>query len=433
MSAWGAPLKRLLPRSRFARSVALLAGGTAVGQAISILASPLLTRLYLPGDFGLLALYASLLSVLLPSISLQYQEAIPLPAEEEDALHLLALSLVTLLVLSGLVGLIILLFGGPLVRWANLPALRPYLWLLPVGLIFAGTYQVMSLWVLRQQLFPALARTRVQQGLSALVTQALLGLLHAGPWGLLTGDIVGRTSGVLSLWRSAVPRRFLHGLNVAGMVRMAVRYRRFPLVSSVSALFNGIGLHYPPIIFAALYGSQTVGWLFLTERVLGLPMNVIGNAIGNVFFGQAAQLVHQDPQALARLHASLTFKLLLLSALPTLAIMLLAPSVFALVFGESWREAGVYAQILAPAAVFRLMSSPLTSIFTVTERLEMHLWWDVTRFVAVLAPLYLAHALQLSARAAVVGYALGQLLSYLLLVGLSRYVVLRGIKGTKHA
>jgi O-antigen/teichoic acid export membrane protein len=64
MNAALARIKALLPKSSFARNVAVLVGGTAVGQAIVVLASPILTRLYTPEDFGVLAVYASLLGIL---------------------------------------------------------------------------------------------------------------------------------------------------------------------------------------------------------------------------------------------------------------------------------------------------------------------------------------------------------------------------------
>lgn len=50
MNAAFARLKALFPKSFFARNVAVLAGGTAVGQAIVVLAPPILMQLY---DFGL--------------------------------------------------------------------------------------------------------------------------------------------------------------------------------------------------------------------------------------------------------------------------------------------------------------------------------------------------------------------------------------------
>jgi len=48
-------VKRFLPESAFAKNVSVLVGGTAMGQVITVLASPLLTRLYAADDFGALA------------------------------------------------------------------------------------------------------------------------------------------------------------------------------------------------------------------------------------------------------------------------------------------------------------------------------------------------------------------------------------------
>ena len=53
-------VKRFLPESAFAKNVNVLVGGTALGQVITVLASPLLTRLYAAEDFGVLAVYSSI-------------------------------------------------------------------------------------------------------------------------------------------------------------------------------------------------------------------------------------------------------------------------------------------------------------------------------------------------------------------------------------
>ena len=93
-------LKKILPKNRFARSVSFLAGGTAAGQAITVLAAPLLTRLYSPEDFGLLAVYTSLLMTIGVIASLRYQLAIPLPKSDEEAAHVVVLSLFIVLGIS---------------------------------------------------------------------------------------------------------------------------------------------------------------------------------------------------------------------------------------------------------------------------------------------------------------------------------------------
>lgn len=84
-------LERLLPRNYFARGVSILVSGTAAAQALTVLAAPLLTRLYSPDDFGLLAVYASLLSLIMVVSSLRYKLAIRLPEDDGEAANVAAI------------------------------------------------------------------------------------------------------------------------------------------------------------------------------------------------------------------------------------------------------------------------------------------------------------------------------------------------------
>ncbi|HOX23097.1 MAG TPA: hypothetical protein PLL10_06490, partial [Elusimicrobiales bacterium] len=93
---------RLLPKESFARGVAVLAGGTAIGQGLVLALSPVVSRLYTPDDFGTLAVYASFLGIATVIVSLRYEIAIPLPEDDKVAANLLGLSL--LLALAAGVG-----------------------------------------------------------------------------------------------------------------------------------------------------------------------------------------------------------------------------------------------------------------------------------------------------------------------------------------
>ena len=68
------------------------ASGTAVAQLLLALAMPVLTRLYTPADYGALAVYSSMLTVLVVVASLRYEPAIPLPEDEMTAGSLLVLT-----------------------------------------------------------------------------------------------------------------------------------------------------------------------------------------------------------------------------------------------------------------------------------------------------------------------------------------------------
>lgn len=83
-------------KSKFAKNIALVAGGTAFAQLIGVVFSPIITRIYLPEEYGVLTVYASVLAIISISASLDYQLAIPIADDDEKAINLLALSTIVL-------------------------------------------------------------------------------------------------------------------------------------------------------------------------------------------------------------------------------------------------------------------------------------------------------------------------------------------------
>ena len=146
-------LRRLLPKGRLRRAVVILTTGTAFGQLLVLIASPLLTRLYTPEDFGVLGVFSALLMVFGIAVSLCYELAIPLAEDDARMVNLLALSLVLALLVSSLFGVSVWLWGDLVTGWLNTEALRPLLWLLPVGLLAMGCNRALTHWAIRRQEF----------------------------------------------------------------------------------------------------------------------------------------------------------------------------------------------------------------------------------------------------------------------------------------
>lgn len=119
--SWLTDRIKALLKGRFARSVTVLAGGAVLGQAITVLVSPILTRLYSPEDFGVFGVYASILGIVTVIASLRYEYALPLPEDDAIAANILALCFLLLLGMTGLIALLVYGLGDRIVAWANVP------------------------------------------------------------------------------------------------------------------------------------------------------------------------------------------------------------------------------------------------------------------------------------------------------------------------
>jgi O-antigen/teichoic acid export membrane protein len=418
-------LQKLVPLGPFGRSVSILAGGTALSQALAVLLMPVLTRLYSAEDFGYFQIYLSFMFFAALTVTLRCEQAILLPDQEEASANLVV---VTLCIVGGMS----VLFGGAallLHRSHRLPAsaegLRPYLWLVPLGIFGAGFYQTLSFWALRQKAYPRLAGTKVAQVIGQLGTQTIVGFLHSGPLGLLLGDVIGRTNGSVSLARLS----WLHTRNAYLSVRwrtmwsVVVRYRRFPLVSSGSALVNAAGFVLPTFLIAQFYGPKILGWFALGGRVLGAPVMLIGQAVSQVYCVEAASSNVSDPKAMHALFLRSMKRLALLGVAPLVVFFFLSPVLFGFAFGQAWREAGTYARLLAVAHYLAFVSWPLAPTLNILEQQFWQLGWDVGRLVLTLGSLWLAYHWGSSARVAIGAFGAAECASYVALLLLSHLAI----------
>jgi O-antigen/teichoic acid export membrane protein len=359
-------MRQLLPKNRLARNISILTGGTAAGQATVVLASPLLTRLYSPEDFGLLAIYASLLAITSVVASLRYQMAIPLPESDEQAVQVVVLSLLVVLGTSVLTALAVVFFNGLIAHAMHLPALARYLWLLPIGLLFVGTYQAFNYWAIRMKAFHAVAQTKLIQSVGMVSVQ--IGAYALGPVALLLGQVAGQAAGSTSLAILAIRKRLpvYQAVNISGVIQAARRYKRFPLFSTWGGVFNAVGSQLPPVLLALLFSSAAAGLYVLAHRVLAMPMKLIGRAIADAFFSNAADARRDG--TLASLVATIYDKLTHIAMPLSLMLMLAGPELFARVFGSDWKMAGEFAQWMAPWIYIVFVTSPLSALPEVLEK-----------------------------------------------------------------
>ena len=158
--------------SSFAADVLKLVTGTTIAQVITILAAPVITRLYGPEAFGLLTLFASITSILgVNRLHGAYELAIMLPKTDEEAANLLGLCLLCAAVVSGLT-IPALYFGGDaLLSLPRAPGLGPYLILVPPFVFISGVFLALNYWNSRTKHFGRLSVARVTSSLATTGTQ----------------------------------------------------------------------------------------------------------------------------------------------------------------------------------------------------------------------------------------------------------------------
>ena len=84
------------------KNIVTLMSGTTIAQAIPLAISPILTRIYSPSDFGVLAIYSSIMAVIAVIATCRYELAILQPKQNDDAKSLVFLSFISVIFISTL-------------------------------------------------------------------------------------------------------------------------------------------------------------------------------------------------------------------------------------------------------------------------------------------------------------------------------------------
>jgi len=199
-----------------------------------------------------------------------------------------------------------------------------------------------------------------------------------------------------------------------GLLFAANRYRRFPILSTGSALLNTLGTQAPLLVLVGLFGTQVGGEYALAQRVAALPVILVAGSVGQVYFAEAARLARDEPAGLRALFLRATGSLARGGFGPSALVAIAAPLLFAPVFGENWRQAGLFAALLAPMYYLTLVSSPTGGTLDVLERQDLHLARELFRLFVVGGAALLAAEMHLSPDEAVAVLSAAGCLTYIL-------------------
>lgn len=405
------------------RSMVSLLGATALGQAIALAVSPVLTRLTGPAAFGVFGVYLAALGVLGAVASWRFGLAVPLPETDEEAAAVVFAGALGALALAAFAGLLVLFAGDWVARVVlDTPPIEPLLWLIPAGMLGVGLTDVLSGWCLRHRDFRPLVRSRITRSVGTSALQLAGGVVVRGsPIGLVGGDVLGR---LFSVWEMA--RTITHAERGRALVpsiskiRAAVsRYRAFALVSTPSTLINAAGAWAPVVLLTVWWGPIAGGLYTLGQRVIGVPIGLLGDSAGQVYIGELAARARDSSSAMTVLFSKTAKGLLTLGIPAGIAMLLLGPLAFRIVFGPQWADAGVMVRWLALALVCQLVAIPLAQTLNVLGYQRQQLAWDVTRLTLTVAGFALAHYMALSAVESIAVYGVITAVTYLLLIALS--------------
>ncbi|POY35790.1 hypothetical protein C3K47_13615 [Solitalea longa] len=404
------------------KNIITLFTGILLAQGIQILLFLVLPRLYSPQSFGKLTLMLSVVSILSIMASGKYEQAIVLPKRFQTGISVLKITFLLAFVFCSLLMLIFLLFGQPLIIALKLQLLADWFYVIPLMVLLNILSVGLFFWFTRNREYRLIAKNKVSENVVFGVSAISMGLMKI-PIGLVIARFFGQISGVLlyvfKLHKKGEWGHFKSNNEPKLLKATAIRYKKFPKFSMFAGLFNTGAAEVPSFVINYFYGPLILGWWGFANSVATVPLGVISKSVGNVFNEQAAKDYVQFGSCRRVLLKTLLL-LIGIGIVPFVILIFYAPQLFALIFGEEWRQAGKYVQILSPNYFFQFISNPVTSVLLIAERQEVDMLIEVFLLIGILSFMLVFgrfHSIELTLKAYTIIYSI----YYLTILFLSYY------------
>ncbi len=361
--------------------------GTTIAQTIPVAISPILTRMYTPEDFGVFALFIAITGVFSVVASGRYELALMLPRKEEDTINIFALGMAIIVFLSLTLFIFVLLFNNYLTDILNNHEIGYWLYFIPVAFFFIGLFNLLSYYNNRNKNYKDIANATIIKSVVLAVVQLTMGFFKAGASGLISGQIISSLFANMRLLKNILKdKNLLSKISKLKMMALAKRYKNFPKYQAPHSMLNTFSSYLPIYMLTPFFGLTVVGFYSLSTRIVFTPMMILSGASAKVYNQKVTQLYHEDGDVYGftvRLLKSLFKKIVI----PFLIIVIFAPDIFGFIFGESWREAGVYTQILSPwlwMVFFAATISFVPSLLNLQRRaLLLEIIYTILRVMAI--------------------------------------------------
>ena len=403
-----------LSQNKFLRNVSTLAFGTIISQAIVVLSSPLLTRIFTVEDFGVLQIFTSI-TVFFAVISTgRYELAIGLPKEDDDALRIIKLIIFIGFAISTLyfITIFILKFFFKYEDYTRF-LVGNNAYVAPIYIFFIAIFSALSYWNQRKKKYKLINYSNAIQVISATFFSILFGFFgfHDGMiWSLVIGIIVAcfyiliKENLVLVIWNQK-----------NNLLALAKVYKSFPRYMIFSDLSLTASQQFIPLIFSVLYSNTIVGLYSLANRMLRLPNIVLTSSIANVFRNDAIDEIRNKGNC-EELYIS-TFKKLIFMSLPIyILVFIFSPKIFVLIFGVKWEMAGYFARVLSTMLLFEFVATPLNTIFYVREKQKIFMRLQVLNAIIGGILIYLGYNLFNDALYSLILFSAGSIIFNLILL-----------------
>ncbi|MBV4191512.1 oligosaccharide flippase family protein [Bacteroides fragilis] len=374
-------IKRKIDSSPFLKSVVVLFSGNVFANLISFLSIPILSRIYSDIAFGDYAIVISTAAIVNGISTLGLTSAIMIPVEENKAKSVFTTAWISHILVSTFCFVLALILLPVYSIYSITGSYSCSLLLMYLYVLLVGTFSLLSVYANR------LRKNRILFWNAMINSLALLCLaIPFGLWGWGgTGFLMASTGGYL-----VANIQMLYHMNpfkkiaYRDCISVYKGFKDFVIYQFPSNLISTFTIQLPNQLFSAYFGNASLGGYAMCERILGVPMRLIGAPITTIYFRHSSECIRECKDISGFTYILIT-RILILAFLPVLILFSCSEVLFTFILGDSWLLVGKIVSILIFPYVLLFCSNCVSYCLVVIGKQKINLYLSLLYLMLIVA------------------------------------------------
>jgi O-antigen/teichoic acid export membrane protein len=375
-------IKNLL-RNSFFVEIKILFTGTVIAQLITFATLPILTFLFTPAQFGVFALFFTIVNAIGFISAGRFDAALMLPKEEKNAALLFILGFVICIfvsIISAFIIIVLPIHFLPIIACV----VSEFKIEIPCSIFLVGIYTLLSAYCNRAKKYKQMSFARVLQNTVVSAFSISFGFFALSAKGLVYGFMLGQLLSSLLLLRNNVSVLKLHKYNFNECIKIGKEYKSFPLFSVPMVFLNTLSINILIFLLTIFVGSSFVGLYSQAYKAVSYPFFILSSSLVPVFFQRIVVSDKKNIFALRTFLMSIAIGIIIL-----IPIFFWGETLFSLVFGEKWRLSGQIAAFLIPLSIASFAVNNISSLFAAINKNHILLIWQILYVTLAVSLVYM--------------------------------------------
>lgn len=345
-------------------NVAKISSGTIIGQAITIVTLPVITRIYGAKIMGIWAIILAISTIIQAFCDLGIGNSIMVQEDDNEILSVYKVVSVLTVLICTISGILVL----PYYILVKRNTLSEAFILCTFLIIYTITMKQVNTcysWLNRYKKYDVLMKNPIINALTVALFSITLGVIGFTTYGYFLGMILGQLLTLINMRRHLPKTQHLLGfLEVKYVCRKNNYFIKYQMPSMILIQLRQ---WLPDILLGTLFGDAILGYYFVAIRILNIPVISIGQSLGKIFYQSISELKREGKEIGQFVVRNLS-RATKISVIPLILLLAFGDFASVVFFGNNYIITGYILRLVIIKIFFIFVSNATQGLSIVMEQ-----------------------------------------------------------------